>query len=194
MPTATGSLGPSRGVPRGPRLFFGRPTKTTTIRWDSPSWISLVPCSRALAALAFVQLRRCRRRSLARAGDAGPRGHRHSDVEVRACARHTFDATHTPPCTRPMANSVRVRTLQADRGAQENDHRPQGRSCEARGCRCGADTCDVPRDLSTTRSNSPTGRDHARYDAYWSTMFASSGQDQPPRVAPSGAVWTCSCA
>ena len=29
-------------------------------------------------------------------------------------------------------------------------------------------------------------RDHARYDAYWSTMFASSGQDQPPRVAAVG--------
>jgi uncharacterized protein (TIGR02246 family) len=29
-------------------------------------------------------------------------------------------------------------------------------------------------------------RDHARYDAYWMTMFASSGQDQPPRVAAVG--------
>jgi hypothetical protein len=29
-------------------------------------------------------------------------------------------------------------------------------------------------------------RDHARYDAYWSTMFASSGQEQPPRVAAVG--------
>jgi hypothetical protein len=29
-------------------------------------------------------------------------------------------------------------------------------------------------------------RDHARYDAYWSTMFGSAGQDQPPRVAAVG--------
>jgi uncharacterized protein (TIGR02246 family) len=29
-------------------------------------------------------------------------------------------------------------------------------------------------------------RDHARYDAYWMTVFASSGQDQPPRVAAVG--------
>jgi hypothetical protein len=29
-------------------------------------------------------------------------------------------------------------------------------------------------------------RDHARYDAYWSTMFGSTGQDQPPRVAAVG--------
>jgi hypothetical protein len=29
-------------------------------------------------------------------------------------------------------------------------------------------------------------RDHARYDSYWTTMFGSSGQDQPPRVAAIG--------
>jgi hypothetical protein len=29
-------------------------------------------------------------------------------------------------------------------------------------------------------------RDHARYDAYWMTMFGSSGPDQPPRVAAVG--------
>ena len=28
--------------------------------------------------------------------------------------------------------------------------------------------------------------DHARYDSYWTTMFGSSGQDQPPRVAAIG--------
>ena len=31
-----------------------------------------------------------------------------------------------------------------------------------------------------------TDRDHARYDAYWSTMFAGSGQDAAPRVAAVG--------
>jgi hypothetical protein len=31
-----------------------------------------------------------------------------------------------------------------------------------------------------------TDRDHARYDAYWSTMFAGSGPDKPPRVAAVG--------
>jgi uncharacterized protein (TIGR02246 family) len=29
-------------------------------------------------------------------------------------------------------------------------------------------------------------RDHARYEAYWSTMFGSTGRDQPPRVAAVG--------
>ena len=31
-----------------------------------------------------------------------------------------------------------------------------------------------------------TDRDHARYDAYWSTMFAGTGQETPPRVAAVG--------
>jgi hypothetical protein len=31
-----------------------------------------------------------------------------------------------------------------------------------------------------------TDRDHARYDAYWSTMFAGAGQEAPPRVAAVG--------